>query len=342
LTKTLTERIKNEARRLGFALAGVTLPESPASYPVFEQWLLHGHHATMRYLQGDGAERRKDPHLLLPECESILVLGIPYAAPSQAQAGVASYAWGEDYHLVLPERMKSLVEFIETEAGHPVPNRWYTDTGPLLERELGQRAGLGWIGKNSCLINPRAGSTFFLAEILLGIKLEPDPAFLTDQCGTCRCCIEACPTQCINENRTLEAGRCISYLTIELKEDIPEELRSLMGGWIFGCDICQQVCPWNRFAQTPDPAFEPRAGIPLPVLHEEISLSPEDFNRKFKDSPVKRAKRRGYLRNVAVALGNTGSLTVLPALEQRRQDSEPIIRRHAEWAIQRLMDGNKG
>jgi epoxyqueuosine reductase len=295
----------------------------------------------MRYLQGEGAERRKDPRLLLPECESILVLGIPYAAPNQAWAGVASYAWGTDYHLALPERMKRLVEFIEAEARHPVPNRWYTDTGPLLERELGQRAGLGWIGKNSCLINPRAGSTFFLAEILLGIKLEPDAPFPTDHCGTCRRCIEACPTQCITENRTIQAGQCISYLTIELKDDIPEELRFLMGGWIFGCDVCQQVCPWNRFAQPPDPAFEPRAGVPLPVLQKDINLSPQEFNRKFKDSPVKRAKRTGYLRNVAVAIGNAGDQTALPALEKMREDQEPIIRRHVEWAIQRLVAGNK-
>jgi epoxyqueuosine reductase len=334
LRESLTERIKDEARRLGFPLAGVTLPGTPLNYPIFEHWLEQGNHGTMSYLGGEGAERRKDPRLLLEECQSILVLGMPYAPPSKGR--VASYAWGRDYHLELPERMKSLVDFIEKEAGHPIPNRWYTDTGPLLERELGQQAGLGWIGKNSCLINPRMGSTFFLAEILLGIHLEPDAPFPTDHCGTCRRCIEACPTACILPDRTLDARRCISYLTIELKEDIPEELRPLMGGWVFGCDVCQQVCPWNRFAPGPDPAFEAREDIPLPVLRAEMKLSPEEFNRKFKESPVKRAKRRGYLRNAAVALGNTGDPAAIQVLEEAKQHDEPMVQRHAEWAIRKI------
>ena len=177
---------------------------------------------------------------------------------------VASYALGDDYHDIIPPRLKLIVEFIEEQLGHPVPNRYYTDTGPILERDLAQRAGLGWIGKNSMLINPKAGSTFFLAEILLGIELEPDEAIITDHCGTCTRCLTACPTQCILPNRTLDARRCISYLTIELKDDIPEELRPLMKDWIFGCDICQQVCPWNQFSSQADSAFEPK--IPLPVL----------------------------------------------------------------------------
>ncbi len=289
----------------------------------------------MHYLSGEGAERRKDPQLLLKECKSILVLGTPYSPPAQTD-GVASYAWGMDYHLVLPERMRALVKFIETAAGREVPNRWYTDTGPLLERELGQQAGLGWIGKNGCLIHPRAGSTFFLSEILLGLELEADPPFPTDQCGTCRRCIEACPTDCILPDRTLDARRCISYLTIELKDDIPQELRSQMGGWVFGCDICQQVCPWNRFALQPDTAFAPKEGIPLPVMTREVLLTSEEFNRKFKDSPVKRAKRRGYLRNAAVALGNTGGTDALPALNAAREDPEPMVQRHAAWAIEQI------
>lgn len=330
MSKSLTEQIKTEARRLGFTLAGVLLPQPPAHYSIYADWLAQGRHGNMDYLAGQGAERRRDPRLLLPGCESILVLSIPYAPPSGI-AGVASYAWGADYHLVLPERLKELVRFIEAAAGHPVPNRWYTDTGPLLERELGQQAGLGWIGKNSCLINPQIGSTFFLAEVLLGLRLDPDPPFATDQCGTCTRCLEACPTRCILSDRTLDARRCISYLTIELKDDIPEDLRPLMGGWVFGCDVCQQVCPWNRFAPPPDPAFAPRPGIPLPVLETELRLSPAEFNRKFKDSPVKRAKRRGYQRNAAVALGNTGGPGTLPALEAAGTD-EPLVRRHAEWA----------
>ncbi|MGC8857043.1 MAG: tRNA epoxyqueuosine(34) reductase QueG, partial [Anaerolineae bacterium] len=243
---------------------------------------------------------------------------------------------GEDYHLVLPERMKQLVAFIEAQVGHPVPNRWYTDTGPLLERDLAQQAGLGWIGKNTCLIHPRHGSTFFLAEILLGLELEPDPPFPTDQCGTCTRCIQACPTQCILPNRTLDARRCISYLTIELKEDIPEELRGLLGEWVFGCDVCQSVCPWNRFASPADPAFAPRPGIPLPLLTEELGLTPQAFNQKFKRSPVKRAKRRGYLRNIAVALGNRSEENALPALRAALQDPDSLVSEHAAWAIQQI------
>jgi epoxyqueuosine reductase len=188
-----------------------------------------------------------------------------------------------------------------------VPNRYYTDTGPLLERDLAQRAGLGWIGKNTCLINPKQGSYFLLAEILLGLELEPDPPFTTDHCGTCTRCIEACPTECILPDRTIDARRCISYLTIELKDDIPEELRPLLGEWVFGCDVCQMVCPWNRFASPEgDAAFSPRPGRANPEPDPRAGADPEAFNRKFKNSPVKRAKRRGYLRNVAVATGNSG------------------------------------
>jgi epoxyqueuosine reductase len=244
---------------------------------------------------------------------------------------VASYALGNDYHEVLPQKLQAIVDFIEEQLGHPVPNRYYTDTGPLLERELAQRAGLGWVGKNTCLINPKTGSTCFLAEILLGIELEPDEPFRTDHCGTCTRCIEACPTDCILPERTIDARRCISYLTIELKDDIPEELRSKMGEWIFGCDICQQVCPWNRFSQEADPAFEPL--IPLPVLTEDLLLTPVEFNQRFKRTPIKRPKRRGYLRNLAVAVGNTGEEQDIPILEEAMKDDEPLVREHAKWAV---------
>jgi len=341
VTLTLVQAIKEETRRLGFALAGVTTPEPPPHWTTFENWLSLGRHGSMHYLADEQARlRRADPRLILPECKSILVLGIPYNYPPlslEKKGKIAAYAWGEDYHLVLPTRMTQLVAFIEERVGHPIPNRWYNDTGPLLERDLAQRAGLGWIGKNTCLINPRIGSTFLLAEILLGIELDPDPPFVTDQCGTCTRCVEACPTECILPDRTIDARRCISYLTIELKDEIPSDLRPLMQNWVFGCDVCQQVCPWNRFAaQEGDPAFSPRETIPLPVLTEELSLTFETFNRKFKGSPIKRAKRRGYLRNVAVALGNSGDPSALPALEQALNDSEPLVREHAEWAIQNI------
>jgi epoxyqueuosine reductase len=220
----------------------------------------------------------------------------------------------------------------------PIKNRWYTDTGPILERDLAQRAGLGWIGKNTCLIHPQHGSYFLLSEILLDLELEPDPPFVSDHCGTCTRCIEACPTDCILPDRTIDATRCISYLTIELKDDIPLELRDKLGDWVFGCDICQQVCPWNRFAGEADPAFDSKT--PPRSLTEELTLTPQAFNQRFKRTPVKRAKRRGYLRNVAVALGNTGDMHALPVLQNVLNDEEPLIREHAQWAIQQIEKRN--
>ena len=307
----------------------------------------------MNYLAEERSRtRRADPKQILPECKSILVLAMPYTpvstggrvAPRDFRgatrdhiAKVASYALGDDYHDIIPPRLKLIVQFIEEQLGHSIPNRYYTDTGPILERDLAQRAGLGWIGKNTLLINPKAGSTFFLAEILLGIELEPDDPIITDHCGTCTRCIEACPMQCILPNRTLDARRCISYLTIELKEDTPAELRLLMKDWIFGCDICQQVCPWNRFSPQANSAFEPK--IPLPVLTSDLTLTSVEFNQRFKKSPIKRAKRRGYLRNIAVAIGNIGNENDIPILEQAMQDNEPMVHEHAKWAKEKLERG---
>jgi epoxyqueuosine reductase len=343
---SLKQAIKDEARRLGFPLAGVTSPDPPPHLSTFERWLAADRHGVMHYLATERArKRREDPRLILPECKSILVLAAPYADPKSVEASegtdrepsgrVAAYAWGDDYHNVFPPRLKELVSFIEEQVGHPVPNRYYTDTGPLLERDLAQRAGLGWIGKNTMLINPNQGSYFLLAEILLGLELEPDPPFTSDHCGACTRCIEACPTDCILPDRTIDARRCISYLTIELKDDIPEELRPLLGEWIFGCDVCQMVCPWNRFASPEgDASFSPRPGVPTPNLIRELELAPEDFNRKFKNSPVKRAKRRGYLRNVALAAASSKDERTIPALEQAQNDDEELVRTHAAWALE--------
>jgi epoxyqueuosine reductase len=373
--------IKAEATRLGFALAGLTTPEPPAHFERYEAWLAAGRHGEMGYLATERArQRRADPRLILPECRSILVLAAAYPANSPLKekgvrismvepgstieiqesvlladwrGQVASYAWGADYHDVLPQAMQSLVEFIQAQVDRPLTYRCYTDSAPLLERELAQRAGLGWIGKNSCLINPQIGSYFFLAEILLELELPPDQPFTPDRCGTCTRCIDACPTGCILPDRTLDARRCISYLTIELKGAIPEELRPAIGDWIFGCDICQQVCPWNRprdgAAPLPGdrpgifPRLEPRPDQAEPGLNSELALAAEAFNRKFKGSPVLRAKRRGYLRNVAVALGNRlrrqggavpAAAAAIAALEQARDaEVEPLVREHVEWAL---------
>jgi epoxyqueuosine reductase len=312
---SLKESIYAEARRLGFKLVGVTQPDPPQHLDVYERWLHAGYHGEMGYLSTDRARaHRADPRLILPECKSILVLGWEHTIPKSSKdksdnknrdlkGRIASYAWDEDYHNVLPRRLEQLAAFIENQVGEPVANRWYTDTGPILERELAQRAGLGWIGKNTCLINPANGSYFLLAELFIGIELEADQPFFADRCGSCTRCLEACPTACILPDRTIDASRCISYLSIELKGPIPVDLRSQMDNWVFGCDICQQVCPWNQRFARPGGGEKTsgRSQIANPDLIAELSLTPEQFNRKFKGSPVKRAKRRGYLRNVAVS-----------------------------------------
>jgi epoxyqueuosine reductase len=342
---SLKNEITVEARRLGFSLFGVAEPKTPSHYDVYQSWIEQGKHGEMGYLESERAHRhRKDPKLVLPECQSILVLGWPYTPPDyspqeipEPRGRIASYAWSEDYHDVIPERLKLLVDFIEARVGNKVANRWYTDTGPILERDLAQQAGLGWIGKNTCLIDPQLGSFFLLAEIFLEIKLEPDTPFNPDRCGTCTRCIEACPTGCILTDRTIDASRCISYLTIELKGAIPRDLRPQLSNWIFGCDICQQVCPWNqRFAQQESPISSDKV-FREPFLISELALSPQKFNRKFKGSPIKRAKRRGYLRNTAVALGNTGSSSGVPQLVKSLiEDIEPLVRGHSAWALGRI------
>ena len=340
-----TQNIKNEARRLGFSLVGLTSSEAPAHLDVFASWLDAGHHAEMAWMSTNRArECRANPQLILPECKTILVLGFAYApsppTPLPVREGrrgegkIASYAQRQDYHDVLPPRLSALAEYIEAQCGHSIPHRWYTDTGPILERELAQRAGLGWIGKNSNLITPKAGSYFLLAEILLGVELPLDAPFISDHCGSCTRCVDACPTACILPNRTIDANRCISYLTIEHNGFIPLELRPKLGDWIFGCDICQQVCPWNQKFATP--ALYPhrlQSGQDQEWGATELILSPQEFNQKFEGTPIRRAKRRGYLRNVAITLGNLGNSQAVPDLTHALHDDEPLVRGHAAWAL---------
>jgi epoxyqueuosine reductase len=340
----LTQMIKQQAGDLGFSLVGVTTPDTLPHEDVFTMWLAQGRHGEMAYMDTPRSrESRAHPQRVLPGCRSVLVLGMRYPPPRiydfsprmSFRGQVATYAWGDDYHDLLPARLKSLIAFIEADIGHAVTHRWYTDTGPILERELALRAGLGWIGKNTCLINPAHGSNYLLAEVLLDLELEPDEPFPYDRCGTCQRCISACPTHCILPDRTLDARRCISYLTIELKSAIPADLRPLMGEWVFGCDICQQVCPWNRFAK-PSAGTEIFKRVSPPDLNllEELAITPRDFNAKFRFTPVKRAKRRGYLRNIAVALGNTHDPEAVPALTQALlSESESLIRAHVAWAL---------
>jgi epoxyqueuosine reductase len=342
--KELTEQIKAEAHRLGFTLTGVTTPNPPDHLDFFHSWLSKGFHASMDWIAAERSlERRSDPRVILPECKSILVLGSPYPAPKGNLKGgnIASYALNQDYHDVLPEKLKSLVEFLEEKVGRPVPNRWYTDTGPVLEKELAMRAGLGWIGKNTTLINREHGSYFLISEILLGLDLVTDLPITESFCGSCTNCLDTCPTGALREPYTLDANRCISYLTIEHREEIPLELRPQMGDWIFGCDICQVVCPWNKPGAESSTILEellPREELANINLMEELGLSQEEFSARFKGSPIKRAKRRGYLRNVAVVLGNLGNPAALPALADALEDQEPLVREAAEWAIKVIGD----
>jgi epoxyqueuosine reductase len=309
----ISGKIKETAHALGFDLVGITDAANPGSYPLYKDWIGSGHHAEMGYLSSERAlSHRADLQKVLPGCQSVLVLGkkinpsSPTKDKNEYRGKIASYAWNLDYHDT----------FI-----------------PLL---LAARAGLGWIGKNSMLINPEIGSFFLISEILLDLPLEPDNSSITDHCGSCTACIDACPTSCILPNRTIDSRRCLSYLSIELKGEIPHELRPTINEWVFGCDICQQVCPWNqRFAEaTIDPNFAPRTGVPQPDLIAELKLTPEEFNLKFKGSPIKRTKRRGYLRNIVTSLGNTKSLELIPHLSELLHGKpEPLVRQHTAWAL---------
>jgi len=347
----LTKKIKERAEELGFPLAGVTSPDPPPHFDFFQDWLDAGYQGSMEWMGSNRSlERRADPRAILPECRAILVLGTPYPAPRGNVGGgnIASYALNKDYHDVLGKRLQALVDAIEEWVGKKVPNRWYTDTGPVLEKELAMRAGLGWIGKNTTLINKKYGSYLFLAEILLGVDLIPDKPITENYCGDCTRCLVTCPTRALREPYTLDANRCISYLTIEHREEIPVELRPRMGDWIFGCDICQIICPWNKPGQeAPDilEEFQPRDELLGVDPVRELGLTQKEFSARFSGSPIKRTKRRGYLRNVAIALGNRGEEDALPALEKALKDPEPLIQNTAAWAkgvITRNLSNNPG
>ena len=335
----LTQKIKEKAKGMGFHLAGITSADAPDHLGFFQEWLDSDYNASMEWIGAERSlERRSDTRNILPECRSILVLGCPYPGPKGNIRGgnIASYAQNQDYHEVLEKRLKELMEAIEDWVGDKVPNRWYVDTGPVLERELAMRAGLGRIGKNTALINSEHGSYFFLSEILLGIDLVIDTPITETFCGSCTRCLDTCPTGALVGPYTLDANRCISYLTIEHRGQIPNELKSSMGDWIFGCDICQIVCPWNKPGkQYPSilKSLLPREELTDIDLIAELDLSQEEFSKRFKGSPIKRTKRRGYLRNVAIALGNRGADDALPSLERAKQDSEPLVREAAIWAL---------
>jgi epoxyqueuosine reductase len=343
----LSAQIRSWARELGFDAVGIA-PVGPSAHAGrYRAWVEAGHAGEMHYLaREDAVAKRADPTRVVPGARSAVVVAREYfvreepgLADDPSRGVFARYARNDDYHDVLTPRLIALQERINEELV-PVRGRAYVDTGPVLERDLARRAGLGWFGKNTMLIQPRRGSYAFLGVILLDVELEHDAPFEPDRCGTCTRCLDGCPTGALlgRDDRgapRMDARRCISYLTIELRGPIPRELRPLLGNRIYGCDICQEVCPFNRkFSEvTDEPAFWPRPGVHGEELVKLMSLSQEEFSRRFKGSPVKRAKRRGLLRNVAVALGNWGSPAAVPVLVTALSDDEPLVRGHAAWAL---------
>ncbi len=341
MANTLTERIQHCANELGFELVGITPAEQSQTIQRYRAWIDKGYAGEMAYLERH-LPLKKDTRRLLQEAKSVISLAMNYYTvdppnellndPSRGQ--ISRYAWGDDYHDLIRERLTYLVDYIKSTAETEIKSRVFVDSGPVLEREFAQKAKLGWIGKNTNLINWRSGSWYFLAEVLVNLELEFANEPLRGSCGTCTKCIEACPTDAIVEPNWLDSRLCISYLTIELRDSIPKELRPQMGNLIFGCDICQEVCPWNSKAkQTAESAFYPRTGNLAPKLLSLVNMTQTEFSRRFKGSPIKRAKRKGFLRNVLVAIGNWGSRSAVPSLEKALLDDESLIRGHAAWAL---------
>jgi epoxyqueuosine reductase len=332
--------IKAQAFGLGFDLVGLTTLGPADTAPAFDDWLARGFEGEMGYMSRT-ADKRRDSRLPLDGMRTAVVVAMSYGG-DQPSGPVARYARGDDYHELMWDRLNALLRWISEQRGGAVSGKAYVDTGPLLERDLARRAGLGWFGKNTMLINPRAGSFFFLGALLLDAELAADAPFTTDHCGTCRRCLDACPTNALVDPHVLDATKCISYLTIELKGAIPEAMRPLIGELIYGCDICQEVCPWNEKFALPlrEEAFKPRSAIAAkdaPTLARELlEMSQEEFSVAFKGSPMKRAKLRGLKRNAAVVLGKIGMDADMDVLSHALDDPEPLVRDHAAWALQRL------
>ena len=339
---SLSLRIKEQAQRLGFQLVGISPVKLPAHEESFAEWLRKGFAGELAYMQRS-EELRRDPHRLVPWAVSVISVGMNYFTPLRRPAmsdtpkgWISRYAWGDDYHDVIHSRLALLLEKVREMWPGPLEGKAFVDSGPVLERDHAGVAGLGWIGKNTHLISPQKGSWFFLGELFLNIPLLYDRP-IRDRCGACDLCLKACPTGAFVGPYILDARRCISYLTIELKGWIPRYLRPLIGNHIFGCDICQEVCPYNVKARpTSEGAYRPREGLHAPDLIPLLSLSEESFRERFHGSPIMRAKRRGFLRNVAVALGNTRSVEAIPALIRALSDEESLVRGHAAWALGQL------
>jgi len=354
----LVRDLRSEASRLGFQGLGICSPVKSHHLGLFRAWLDRSFHGEMAYLgRPDAVIRRGDLRGTMEDVRSLVVVSQNHYLPDSpgmpedpARGVISRYARGEDYHDLLKDRLRELLGWLQKEAKRrrlawKIRGLTYVDTGPILERELGERAGLGWFGKNTMLIHPKRGSHFFLGVLLLDLPFPPDAPFSRNYCGSCDRCLDACPTGALlgrDEEGApiMDARRCISYLTIELKGPIPRDLRSRMGNRIFGCDICQEVCPWNgKFAEpTKETRFQAGPDTDGPSLMELMGLSDDEFGARFSGSSIKRAKRCGFLRNVAVALGNWGSRDAVPVLARALDDSEPLIRGHAAWALGQILN----
>jgi epoxyqueuosine reductase len=326
------EQVQRRARELGFDACRVTTALPPDNAGQFQRWLASRYHGEMAYIERN-AHKRVDPGKVLPGARSIITLAASYHLNDQQTGPIARYARFTDYHDALGERLKTLSDFVTRLGGEGARSLWYIDTGPLLERDLAQRSGLGFIGKHTNLISRKLGNWIFLAEIITTLELEADEAE-SNRCGTCTRCMAACPTEAIRAPFELDARRCISYLTIELRGAIPQEFRRAIGTRIYGCDDCLAACPWNRFAREGALMKQhARNDLAAPDLIEFLALDETAFKTRFANTPILRAKRRGFLRNVCVALGNIGDRSALPALQRARSDAEPLIGEHAAWAI---------
>ena len=334
-----------EAAALGFSRCRVARCAAPPHGDSFLTWVDEGNAGEMTPWLDRSRAKRTDPQQVLPGACSMIVLALNYwqgprppHSPDASPTGrVARYAWGDDYHDLIQAKLRALDAFLQTHGGQ---QRYYVDTGPVLERDFAGEAGIGWHGKSTMLLNEELGTWFFLAELLTTLKIEPDEP-IPPRCGTCTRCLDACPTGAIRRERPyhLDARLCVSYLTIEHKGPIPLELRPLLGDRIYGCDDCLDACPWNRFAHASREAtFQARPATLGMALRDYLAMTQDDFSRAFKGSPVKRTKRRGLLRNVCVALGNVGTAADLPALERAAREEEELIAEHAHWAIARIQE----
>ena len=349
------ETIRELARECGFELAGVAAANPLPERAWYREWVASGFAGEMRYLTGRGAAARDDPRNLLAPARSVVSVGKLYNTPwpysTQFDAGgrawISRYAWGEDYHGVVRRGLARLDAMLRERAGTEFESRICVDTAPLLERSYARMAGLGWIGKNTCLINQAGGSWFFLGELLVSLAIDvgPENAPPPDRCGTCRRCIDACPTAALvpaGPGFTVDSRLCISYLTIELRGAVAVERRAGTGGHVFGCDICQDVCPWNRKAPATDAKeFQPRPELVNPALDWLAEISAEEFRSTFRGSPVRRAKRAGLRRNAVIAMGNSGDQKLLPLLEKLTADKDEAVAESADWAIEKLRRGAK-